>query len=75
MKKKSFLSRVFNGMLASMVGVLCVPTSASIEVSAADQCDQGTQDGLDWELWNQNYQGTSKMQLTGNGGFIAEWSG
>ena len=75
MKKKSFLGRVFNGMLASMVGVMCVPASTSLEVTAADQCDQGTQDGLDWELWNQNYQGTSKMTLTGNGGFIAEWSG
>ena len=75
MKKKNLLRRVFNGMLASMIGVLCVPSSDLSQVYAADQCDQGTQDGLDWELWNQNYQGTSKMQLTGNGGFIAEWSG
>jgi hypothetical protein len=50
MKKKSFLKRVFNGVLASMVGVMCVPATDLSPAYAADQCDQGTQDGLDWEL-------------------------
>ncbi|MBQ7009460.1 MAG: glycoside hydrolase family 11 protein [Ruminococcus sp.] len=73
--KKGLFKKAFTGALAAVVGFSFMPAAESMIAKADDQCDQGTQDGLDWELWNQNRQGTAKMELTGNGGFIAEWSG
>ena len=54
---------------------LCVAMLPPVSVSAADQCDQGTQDGYDYELWNQDYKGFVKMDLLGNGAFSCEWNG
>ncbi len=71
--RNKFLSRICSGMLSVIVGVGCIPPV--LNASAADQCDQGVQDGYDWELWNQNYQGDVSMNLTGNGTFSCSWSG
>lgn len=71
--KNKFFSRICSGMLSVIIGIGCVPPV--LNASAADQCDQGVQDGYDWELWNQNYQGNVDMQLKGNGTFSCSWSG
>ncbi len=47
-----------------------------LTVKAADQQQTGkTDDGYDYELWNQYGKGTVDMKLGTNGGFSCSWSG
>ncbi len=75
--KKGVLKKLFVCMLSAVVAAVSFPVEGGFETNAADFRDQGYQDGLDWELFyrngSNNDQGTGEMELTGNGGFIAEW--
>ncbi len=72
--KKGLFRRFLCGALT---GLMCIAGTVpqSLEVSAADQTENYTQDGYDYELWNQNGQGTAKMTSLGNGAFSCSWSG
>lgn len=72
--KKGIFKKLLTGALACMMCLTAIPSRPDT-LAAADRCDQGTQDGYDWELWNQYDQGTANMQLLGNGTFSCEWSG
>ncbi len=72
--KKGIFKKLFTGALACMMCMTAIPSEPDT-FAAADRCDQGKQDGYDWELWNQWDQGTANMQLLGNGKFSCEWSG
>lgn len=72
--KKSILKKILSTALAAVVGITFMPTAESMTANAADLLEQGTHEGLDWELWNQDNQGTVNMELSGIGGFTAEWS-
>ncbi len=69
------MKRRLCGLLCAAAMMLTAVPATTTTVFAADQCDQGTQDGYDYELWNQNYQGSVSMKLNGNGAFSCSWSG
>ena len=69
---KRVSKRLLSGVLSAMMVASAVPASM---VAFADQCDQGTKDGYDWELWNQNYTGNVSMQVGSNGTYSCSWSG
>ena len=68
---KRVSKRLLSGVLSAMMVASAVPASM---VAFADQCDQGTKDGYDWELWNQNRQGNVQMSVGSNGSFSCSWS-
>ena len=71
MRRKHSLLGIFT---ATVMGLAMMP-SASIVSFAADQFEQGTDaEGYDWELWNQNGQGSASMTHPGNGTYSCEWS-
>lgn len=73
--KKGILKKLFACMLSATVATVSFPAETEFETKAAEFSEQGYQDGLDWELWySYDGQGTGEMELTGNGGFIAEWN-
>ncbi|MBE6861464.1 MAG: hypothetical protein E7497_00995 [Ruminococcus sp.] len=72
--KKGIFKKLLTGALACMMCLTAIPSKPDT-LAAGDRCDQGQQDGYDWELWNQWDQGTANMQLTGNGTFSCNWSG
>ncbi len=43
-------------------------------VNAADQQQMGTKDGYDYELWNQNGQGSAQATWGNGGSFSCSWS-
>ncbi len=72
--KEGIVKKLISGAAACVMCLTAIPSEPDT-LAAADRCDQGQQDGYDWELWNQYDQGTANMQLLGNGTFSCEWSG
>lgn len=71
--KKGVIKKFVCGLLTGLVFAMSAP---AIPVAhAADQQQMGTKDGYDYELWNQNYQGTATMDVGSNGAFTCSWSG
>ncbi len=71
--KKGVFKRFVSGLLTAMVCLVGIP--AIPDAHAADQQQTGNIDGYDYELWNQNYQGTASMDVGSNGSFTCSWSG
>ena len=71
--KKGLFRRFLCGTLT---GLMCLAGTVpqALEVSAADQTENYKEDGYDYELWNQNAQGSASMQSLGNGAFSCKWS-
>ena len=70
---KRVSKRLLSGVLSAMMVASAVP--ATMVAFAGDQCDQGTKDGYDYELWNQNYTGNVQMSVGNSGTFSCSWSG
>lgn len=75
--RKGLFKKLFVCMLPVVVATVLFPVNSGFETNATDFRELGYQDGLDWELWysngGNNDKGTGEMELTGNGGYIAEW--
>ncbi len=62
---------------AFLIGAALAPATGlmtSAVVHAADQQQTGNKDGYDFELWNQNGQGSVNMDVGSNGAFSCSWS-
>lgn len=71
--KKGVIKKFVCGLLTGLMFAMSAPAIPSAH--AADQQELGTKDGYDYELWNQNYQGTATMNVGSNGAFTCSWSG
>ncbi len=69
---KSVSKKLLSGVLSAMMVASSVPAAIT---AYADQCDQGTKDGYDYELWNQSYKGNVQMNVGNAGTFSCSWSG
>ena len=68
------MKRRFIGLLSA--AVLALTSVPAMTASAADQTDTGvTSDGYNYELWNQDYQGTANWNVGQNGTYSCSWSG
>jgi len=74
MKLKKSLIFLTAFLTALTTAPAAVYTDAAF-VKAADQFDQGTKDGYDWEMWNQDYTGEVSMQIGSNGIYNCSWDG
>ncbi len=75
MKQKS--KKSLSCFSALLVGAAFVPASFAfntVTVNAADQQQTGNKDGYDFELWNQNGQGSVNMEVGSSGAFSCSWS-
>ena len=59
--KKGVIKKFVCGLLTGLMFAMSAPAIPSAH--AADQQELGTKDGYDYELWNQNYQGTATMDV------------
>jgi len=73
MKFKKYLVCLTAFLTALTTAPAAVYTDTAL-VNAADQSDQGTKDGYDWDLWNQNGSGNVLMDVGDNGTFSCSWS-
>lgn len=70
--KKGFLKRSLCGALTAMI---CIAGSVVPAAHAGPEQLTGTEDGYDWELWNQYGQGTANMTVGKGGTYKCDWSG
>lgn len=71
--KKGFIKKSLCSILTAM---LCIAGSVTIPAAnAGPEQLTGTEDGYDWELWNQYGQGTANMTVGPNGTYKCDWSG
>lgn len=71
--EKGLVKRSLCGILTAMI---CIAGSLTIPAAnAGPEQLTGTEDGYDWELWNQYGQGTANMTVGKNGTYKCDWSG
>lgn len=70
--RNSFLKKSLCGALTAMI---CVAGAAVPAANAGPEQLTGTEDGYDWELWNQYGQGTANMTVGKGGTYKCDWSG
>ncbi|MBQ9807841.1 MAG: endo-1,4-beta-xylanase [Ruminococcus sp.] len=75
--KKGFLKKLVSGVLTGFLCLTSVPNIPDLDASAASDYQKTfTQNGYDYEVWNQYSQGTISFDAgSGPGTYSCSWSG